>query len=197
MRHAEAEGLAARTLKREAFACLVFFPCFLVALPPRAQRRAPLTHVLGIELVAEETSARRQEVNSWLARRAEQDVPRVSAQKAKIERGRAQRERSRGERSGADVSHCLGEKNSPFRKQAGCIFSFPSPRPLSGNKSCTIMGGRRGGGLLSRPVWCGRHFVRIQQLGIHGLASEEHIKNCFRKVFRAVLFKFKCVIQAI
>lgn len=111
--------------------------------PPRARRRAPLTHVLGIESVAEETSARRQEVNSWLARRAEQDVPRVSAQKAKIERGRAQRERSRGERSGADVSHCLGEKNSPFRKQAGCIFSFPSPRPLSGNKSCAIMGGGR------------------------------------------------------
>lgn len=121
-----------------------FFSCASRRRPPPqppVRRRAPLTHVLGIESVAEETSARRQEVNSWLARRAEQDVPRVSAQKAKIERGRAQRERSRGERSGADVSHCLGEKNSPFRKQAGCIFSFPSPRPLSGNKSCAIMGG--------------------------------------------------------
>lgn len=74
-------------------------------------------------------------------------LPRVSAQAAEIEGGRAAAgERSRENAAGADVSHCLGEKTLHSENRQPCIFSFPSPRPLSGNKSCTIMGwGSRGG----------------------------------------------------
>lgn len=47
-----------------------------------------------------------------------------------------------GERSRVDAIHCLSKKicscflNAPFRKQGGCIFSFPSPFLLFENKSC-------------------------------------------------------------
>lgn len=95
VRDTAAGVFATWTLKR-ASACLFNFFLFF-ALSPFNARPGSWSRCEGDE-------REEQEVNSWLARRAEQDVPRVSAQKAKIERGRgAGRENAAG-RTSAIVS---------------------------------------------------------------------------------------------
>lgn len=109
---------------------LFFFLSFLTLPdappPPAGRRRGPrLTHVLGIGSRCEGDEREEQEVTCWLARRAEQDVPRVSAQKAEIERGRggAGRENAAG-RTSAIVS--VRKLSIQKTGRLYLLLSFPS-----------------------------------------------------------------------
>lgn len=64
-------------------------------------------------------------MNSWLARRAEQDVPCVSAQKAEIERGRAARERERSREIAAGRTSAIVSVRKLSIQKTGKAVSSP------------------------------------------------------------------------
>lgn len=120
-------GFATWTIKMASVCVPRFIFCNFFALSdvaPAAKTGPRFTHVLGIRVGAEGDEREEQEVNFWLARCAEQDVPRVSAQKAKIERGRgAGREKAAG-RTSAIVS--VRKLSIQKTGRLYLLLSFPS-----------------------------------------------------------------------